>query len=139
MHRRLLDEGQDVVQPSARLAPVVPAVGVPRPAEAPAAGGISFREAFVVQTAQGELLEVVLALRLPRRLAGRLDRRQQQRDQDADDRDHDQKFHQRKRAIGSLIRMKNARPAGQRNRLAIRPLVASGTVGSPLMDRRPPG
>ena len=49
---------------------------------------------LVVEAAQGELLEVVLALRDPRRLAGRLHRRQQQRDQDADDRDDHQKLDQ---------------------------------------------
>ena len=48
---------------------------------------------LVVQAAQGDLLEVVPALRLPGGLPRRLHRRQQQRDQDADDRDHHQKFH----------------------------------------------
>ena len=44
---------------------------------------------------QHDLLDVVGALRPPPRLAGGLDRRQQQRDQQADDRDHDQQFDQR--------------------------------------------
>ena len=53
-------------------------------------------ELLEIEHRQPELLEVVLALRLPRGLAGRLHRRQQQRDQDADDRNHHQQFHQRK-------------------------------------------
>ena len=96
VQRLLLDIGQDVVDPSARLAPVVPAVGVARPGISPAAGGKPPGGLFVLQAAQGELLEVVLALHLPGRLAGRLHRRQQQRNQNADDRNDHQKFHQRK-------------------------------------------
>ncbi len=44
-------------------------------------------EAFVVDGGQGQLLEVVGALRPPRRLAGRLDHGQEEGDEDGDDRD----------------------------------------------------
>ena len=60
----------------------------------------------VVVHRQGDLLEVVGALGPPRRLARRLDRRQEQGDQDAHDRDDDQQLDQGE-----------ARPAG-RPRLA---------------------
>jgi hypothetical protein len=43
----------------------------------------------LVQASKGKLLEVVSALRLPRRLPRRLHRGNQQRDQDADNRDDD--------------------------------------------------
>jgi hypothetical protein len=45
--------------------------------------------------AESDLLEIVRALRPPRRFAGCLDRRQEQGNQDADDRDHDQKLYER--------------------------------------------
>ena len=94
MHRLLLDIRQDIVDPSARLTPVVPPVGVAGPGISPAIGRITPRGVLVVQATQGELLQIVLALHLPGRLAGRLHRRQQKRDQDGDDRDHHQEFHQ---------------------------------------------
>ena len=47
---------------------------------------------------QRNLLQIVDALRPPRRLARRLNRRQQQRDQNADDGNHDQQLDQRERA-----------------------------------------
>ena len=50
---------------------------------------------FIALHGQGELREVVDALRAAGRLAGRLHRRQQQTDQDANDRDHDQQFDER--------------------------------------------
>ena len=100
----LLDVRQNVIDPSGRLVLVGPQIGVTRPGESPAAGGQPFRSAFVVQTPQGKLLQVVLALHHPCRLAGRLNGWQQQRDQDADDRDHDQKLDQRKTTPGSLMR-----------------------------------
>ena len=53
---------------------------------------------LVIQARQGELLDVVGALGHPRRLAGRLHRRQQQRNQDADDRNDDQKLDECKTA-----------------------------------------
>jgi hypothetical protein len=43
-----------------------------------------------VWNADAELPQVVLTLRAPRRLAGRLHRRQQQGHQDANDGDHDE-------------------------------------------------
>ena len=52
---------------------------------------------------QADLLEIVLALQDPRRLARRLHRRQQQGDQDANDRDHDQKLHQREADVKSPV------------------------------------
>jgi hypothetical protein len=48
-----------------------------------------------------DLLQMVGALGAPRRLASRLDRRQQQRDKDADNGDHHQEFDQRERMRGS--------------------------------------
>ena len=50
----------------------------------------------VILHCQPNLLEIILAAHPPPRFACRLDRRQQKSDQDADDRDHHQKFHQRK-------------------------------------------
>ena len=43
---------------------------------------------------EAQLPEVIFALQHPRRLAGRLHRRQQQRDQNANDRDHHQQLNQ---------------------------------------------
>jgi len=51
---------------------------------------------LVVHSAEGQLLQMVLALYSSCRLARRLHRRQQQRDQNADDRDYHQQFHERK-------------------------------------------
>jgi hypothetical protein len=48
---------------------------------------------------QADLLEVVLALRSPRRLARGLDRRQQERDQYPDNRDHNQQLDERKTTL----------------------------------------
>ena len=45
---------------------------------------------LVVVQRDPELLQVVRALAAAGRLAGLLDRREQERDQDADDRDHDE-------------------------------------------------
>ena len=53
-------------------------------------GGNRFLLAFVVVHRQRQLPQIVLALAPPRRLARRLNRRQQQRHQDADDGDHHQ-------------------------------------------------
>ena len=49
---------------------------------------------MVVVQREANLLEIIDALSPPRRLAGRLHRRQQQRDQDSDDGDDDQKLNQ---------------------------------------------
>jgi len=51
---------------------------------------------LVVQEAQADLLEVVLALQPACRLAGGLHGGQQQRDENADDGDHHQQLDQRK-------------------------------------------
>ena len=78
---------------------------VQRPVAAPDAGrvpeiphridGEAPELVLVIVQGQADLLEVVDALDPPRRLAGRLDGRQQQGDQDRDDRDHHQQFDQR--------------------------------------------
>ena len=51
---------------------------------------------LVVEARQTELTDVIRALNFAGRLAGCLNRRQEDRDQDADDRDHDQQLDQRK-------------------------------------------
>jgi hypothetical protein len=53
---------------------------------------------MIVLKAEAQLLQVVDALRPPRRLACRLYRRQQQSDQNANDGNHDEQLDQRKRA-----------------------------------------
>ena len=53
---------------------------------------------MVVVHGQPELLQVVDALDPPRRLASRLNGRQQERDQDGDDRDDDQQLDERETA-----------------------------------------
>jgi hypothetical protein len=50
----------------------------------------------VIMDGEAKLLEVVGALSAPRRFTGVLDRWQQKGNQDADDRNHDEKFNQRK-------------------------------------------
>jgi hypothetical protein len=55
---------------------------------------------MVVVQREADLLDVVGALRAPRRLPRRLDGGQQQGDQDNDDRDHHQQLDQRE--TGSL-------------------------------------
>ena len=95
---RLLDEGQDIVDPAAGLTAVVAAVGIALPTPNPAARGQKAPRLFVGEAAERQLFQVVLALHLPRGLAGRLHRRQQQGNQDPDDRDHNQEFHQGKTA-----------------------------------------
>ena len=71
MHGGLLNVRQDVVKQAARLSPISATVGVTNPRVAPAIGGKSLHNLLVQQTAQGELLEVVLALghRAPSRAA----------------------------------------------------------------------
>jgi hypothetical protein len=54
---------------------------------------------------QANLVQVVLALRAPRRLARLLDGRQQQGDQDRDDRDHHQQFNQRKPRCREVLKL----------------------------------
>ncbi len=64
---------------------------------------------------QANLLELIGALGAPRRLAGRLHRRQEQPDQDRDDRDHDQELDQGKGArvefIGLVLRHRSHWPS----------------------------
>jgi hypothetical protein len=54
------------------------------------------KRVVIVLHSQAELLQVVLALRLPSRFAGGLHGGNQQRDQDADDGDDDEQLDQRK-------------------------------------------
>jgi hypothetical protein len=49
------------------------------------------------------LLKIVRALHSTRRLAGRLNGRQEQSDQNPDDRDDDQKFHESKTRPGLMV------------------------------------
>ena len=86
------NDGATLVAMGTRTRTVRPAVGIARPHIHPAAGRQPFVEAFVMEAPEGQLLEVVFALHLPRRLAGRLHRRQQQSNQDADDRNDHQKL-----------------------------------------------
>ena len=87
--------------PAAGLPLVEAAVGIAGPAQPQPPVGRKPCMLLVIEAAQRELFEVVLALQLPRRLPCRLHRRQQQRNQNADDRNHDQKLHERK-AVGIL-------------------------------------
>ena len=64
VQRLLLDIGKDVENPSARLMPLGPQVGVARPPIAPAVGRQPLVGAFMVQAAQGQLFELVAALRI---------------------------------------------------------------------------
>jgi len=86
------------------------AVGIAAPRVSPAAGRQGAVGPFVGETAQGQLLEVVLALRLPGRFPRRLHRRQQQRNQDADDRNDHQKLYQREGAAGETTPAASWRP-----------------------------
>jgi hypothetical protein len=52
----------------------------------------------VIVNREAELLQIIDAFRAVRRLAGRLDGRQQQPDQDRDDRDHYEQFYEREPA-----------------------------------------
>lgn len=80
MQRLLFDVWQDVENPTARLSPVVVAIGVSGPGMSPSARRETAVGFFMAQAAEGELLQVVFALYLSGRLTGRLDRRQKQRD-----------------------------------------------------------
>jgi len=53
----------------------------------------------VIMGSQGDLLEVIRALRPPGRLAGGLDGREQERNQHSDDGDDDQQLDQRETAV----------------------------------------
>jgi hypothetical protein len=95
----LFDVGQNVVYPTAGLAPVVPTIGVAHPEASPAAGRIMSIGLLMVQTSEGELLEAILALYSPRGFPRRLHGWQQQRNQDADNRNHHQEFHESKTSM----------------------------------------
>ena len=69
---RLFDVGKDVVNPAARLTPVGAPVGVTGPRNAPAVGRKPLAAVLVVQAGQGGLLQIVLTLQQPGRLAGGL-------------------------------------------------------------------
>ena len=84
---------QAVVEPAAGLSGAESLVGIADVAAAPTVGREPTVRRLVIHAGQGELLEVVLALQSPGRLPRRLHGRKQQRDQDADDRDNDQKFY----------------------------------------------
>jgi hypothetical protein len=56
----------------------------------------------MVLESQTDLLEMVLALRPPGGLTGRLNGRQQQRDENADDGNYDQEFHERETGPASF-------------------------------------
>ena len=75
--RELLDVGEDLIGPAARLIAVGAAVGVADPPRSPAAAGKMTVGVLEVQHPQRKLLFVILALHHPRRLARRLHRRQQ--------------------------------------------------------------
>ena len=101
VQRLLLDIGKDVELPAARLLSVEPQIGIAKPTAPPAAGRQKPVRLLVVQTSQGELLDIVLALHLACGLTCRLHRRQEQGDKDGDDRDHDQQLDKRKTATRS--------------------------------------
>ena len=61
-----------------------------------AAGGKHLQRVDVILNRNADLLDLVLAVRPPSRLAGRLDRRQQERHEDADDRNDHQQLDKRK-------------------------------------------
>tara|TARA_B100000809_G_scaffold36767_1_gene32206 strand:- start:37 stop:486 length:450 start_codon:yes stop_codon:yes gene_type:complete len=86
--RQFLAVGDQVKGPALEIRAWDAVLAVPRFARGKRAlGGV------VVAQRQPELLHVVGTLRSPRRLAGRLDRRQQHRDQDADDREYANSIH----------------------------------------------
>ena len=80
MQGLLFDVRQDIVNPAAYLPLAVAALGIAGPLPSPTAGRQKAVGLFVVEAAQGELLEIVLALQLPGGLACRLHGRQQERD-----------------------------------------------------------
>src|SRR5262249_27766770 len=97
-----------VVEQESRPAPAGPLVGagVGGGVGVPvlvAGGGAGVADVIVVQ-GQADLLEVIPALGVDRRLASLLDRRQQQADQGADDGDHHQQLDQRKTQSHSSLR-----------------------------------
>ena len=85
VQRLLFDLRQEEIRPGHRL--LVPSI---------AAGGKMLLDVVVRLDRDAELLEVVHTFRPPRRLAGSLNRRQQERHEHAYDRDHDQQLNKRK-------------------------------------------
>ena len=72
-------------------------LGPDRPStESPSAGGKRLVRAFIIQTSNRDLPEMVFALGATGRLARRLNCRKQQRHENADDRDDNQQLDQRK-------------------------------------------
>ena len=71
-------------------------VGIAEPEITPAARREEAPLLLMLQTTKRHLLQMVGALYLPGRFAGRLYGGQQQRHQDADDGDHDQQLDERK-------------------------------------------
>ncbi len=70
MQVRLVDKGENIIVPSARLPLVVAAIGVARPHIPPATGGKEPVLGLVPETPQSHLLAVVQALCPPARLTG---------------------------------------------------------------------
>ena len=129
MDRLLLDVRKNIVDPAAGLLPARATVGIANPCPSPAAGRQALVDRVVVVGTQAELFQVINALTAPCRLPRRLHGRQQQCDQYANDGDHDQKFHQRERALHLVtlhVRfLKTNAPVG---RLPIGPLYAIRTL-----------
>jgi len=96
----LIQVREDVVDPSPRLADAEAAVGIADPAPTPSSGREMPLGLLVLREGQGDLFQVVLALRPPCAFPGRLHCRQQEGDQDADDRDDHQQFNQGKNRVG---------------------------------------
>ena len=88
----LFDEGQQAVIPAAGLLSAEALVGVADPTLRPAAGWKLAGDLVVVECAEPELFEVVLALRAACGFARRLDGGEEQCDEDADDGNHHQQF-----------------------------------------------
>jgi hypothetical protein len=95
----LLQVGQDVVNPAARLRRPKSSIRQTHTLKSPPAVRKKLLLVFMIQHGKSNLLQIVFALRAAARFSGSLDRGQQQSDQNANDRDHHQEFHERK---GSL-------------------------------------
>jgi hypothetical protein len=92
MHLLLFEEGEQLNE---RTDPIGLYSPKPTPAVWKHLVGVS-----VIVHRDTELFELVRALHPPRRLAGRLHRRQQERDQDANDRDHHEQLDERESPPG---------------------------------------
>jgi len=78
----LLDKGQDIIRPTARLFFAEATIGIPSPGPAPTARRQVSMRGLVIQERQPNLLEVIQTLCSPSRLSRRVYRRQQQQNQD---------------------------------------------------------